>query len=277
MKHRNNHNCYICNNLGRYLYTAQERELYKCDSCDLVWIGNFIQPDYSSYHNDSTYLDCKNLFDNIFSRIVYMAEKHQPQKGEVFEIGASVGGLLMAFKNSGWKVSGVEPSKEAQKEAVFKGIDVKSGSFETLKLKPNSYDLVIINHTLEHVDDPLAVLKKIKLILKPTGSVMIGVPNFASIKSRFLKSKWTHILPYEHKWQYSPKSLSLLMTKARFETLKIYTASGVFEHQDPLKELLNALLGIKKRFLTSILSLPIDVIETQFGSGEGMLLIAKKK
>lgn len=276
MKPQNSSNCYLCNLPGKYLFTTQKRQLYKCGFCDLVWIKDFKQPDYSNYHNDTTYLDCKSLFDNIFSRIVNLADKYRPQKGRVFEIGASVGGLLLSFKSDGWETSGVEPSDKAQKEAAKNGLEVYAGSFEDLKSKLNTYDLVVINHTLEHVDDPLKVLDKIKFILKPEGILMVGVPNFASLKSKILKDRWTHILPREHKWQYTPKSLKTMVGSAGFKTLNVLTASGIFEHQNPVMEIINSLFSLKKRFLINLFNLPIDFIETYTGYGEGMLLIAKK-
>lgn len=277
MKQNKSIACYICQKEGKYLFSVKKSELYKCLDCDLVWIRDFKQPDYSNYHNDTTYLDCKSLFDNIFSRIVGIANSIKPNKGKVFEIGASVGGLLMSFKADGWKTSGVEPSDKAQKEANKNGIEVYLGSFEKIKLKESSYDLVVINHTLEHVDEPFKVLEKIKQILKPGGLLMIGVPNFASLKSQFLKQNWNHILPKEHKWQYSPKSLKFLIEAAGYRTVSIYTASGIFEHQNPVKEVVNSLLGFKKRFFISLMNLPIDFIETHTGHGEGMLLVAEKR
>lgn len=271
-----NTNCYICQREGGFLFSVEKNDLYRCPNCDLVWIANFKQPDYSRYHNDLTYLNCQSLFDNIFSRIVNIANLTKSKKGKVFEVGASVGGLLKAFKVDGWSVSGVEPSDKAQKEAVRNGIEVYLGSFEKLKFTASTYDLVVINHTLEHVNEPLRVLDKIKNILKPGGVVLVGVPNFASFKARTLKRKWTHILPSEHKWQYSPKSLKLLMDIAGFKTLSIYTASGIFEHKNPVKEIINSLIRLKKRFFINLINLPIDFIETQTGHGEGILLVAEK-
>jgi 2-polyprenyl-3-methyl-5-hydroxy-6-metoxy-1,4-benzoquinol methylase len=268
-------NCYLCRSQGRYLFSVQKRELYRCGKCDLVWIKDFKQPNYLDYYNDTTYIDCQSLFDNIFSRIAFIAEKFLPAKGSVFEIGASVGGLMSVFKKQGWEVSGIEPSKGAWKNAIKRGTNIKLGSFEKY-LPKEKYNLVIINHTLEHVDDPVNVLSKVESMLTPGGMVLIGVPNFDSFKARFLKEKWTHILPLEHKWQYSPKSLKFLVEKTGFKIEKIYTSSGLFEHQSPLKEVFNSLKEGRKRFFTEIWNLPIDALETLFGHGEGLLLVAKK-
>ena len=272
-------NCLICGRVGKKLFTIKGREFLRCSQCDFVWIKNFKEPDYQNYRLDQTYFDFTPIFKNIFRRIYKISQKHfklKPNKGQVFEIGASVGNLLEIFREHGWEVSGIEPSNKSREVALGKGINLLPGTWEKAKIKPNFYDIILINHTLEHVADPEMVLTKIHKSLKKGGLLVIGVPNFGSMSAKILKQKWMHTNPEEHKWQFSPKSLNLLVQKTGFRPLAHYTSSGIFEFDSPIQELVLSLVTMKKRFFTNLLTIPSAYLMTKLDRGTGLLLIAQK-
>jgi 2-polyprenyl-3-methyl-5-hydroxy-6-metoxy-1,4-benzoquinol methylase len=59
---------------------------------------------------------------------------------------------------------------------------------------PMQYDFILMDHILEHVADPVPVLKKVKTFLKEDGVFIVGVPNaksfhrLAAVKMGYLKS-----------------------------------------------------------------------------------------
>jgi 2-polyprenyl-3-methyl-5-hydroxy-6-metoxy-1,4-benzoquinol methylase len=268
--------CIICGTEGNKLFNVGKYELWKCSKCDLTWTKNFKEPDYRNYRLDSTYSNCNGLFKNIFKRIEKISRKHFKESGKVFDVGASVGTLLEIYKEKGWQVEGIEPSDQARDVAIGKGIELLPGKLEEAKVKPNHYDLILMNHTLEHVHDPDVVLKKIHSSLKSGGLLIIGVPNFGSFSAKIWRKRWPHILATEHKWHFSPKSLKLVVEKNGFTPLAHYTASGIFEFDNPPKELLDSFLGLKKRFFANLITIPFAYLTTKANHGTGLLLISKK-
>lgn len=231
--------------------------------------------DYKKYHRDKTYLENESHFKNIFSTRFKIA-KHFGKKGKVLDIGASTGVMLSIFKNDGWETWGVEPSESAM-AAKEGGHKIIKDFFEKAKLPKNYFDVVIMNHTLEHLDNPILVLKKIFELLKKDGILLVDVPNAGGLASVVLGDKWPYRLPLEHKQQFTRESLSNVFSEAGFKIIHFKSRSGIFEFNDPISEILSSLTGLKKRFFTNLINIPYDILVTLLNCGDSMTMVGKKE
>lgn len=269
--------CTICKNKGKYLFSTLNKEILYCESCSLAWTANFSEPNYKHYHRDQTSYQDDKLFENIFQKTFNLALKYKSSPGKILEIGSSTGLLLSIFKNAGWHTTGIEPSREASKISKSKGIHTVNSNFEAYKGKSNYFDLIIANHTLEHLKNPFFVLKKINHLLKDDGVSIISVPNFDSINSKLFRKKWPLLLPNEHRWYFTPQSLTLLSNKSSFRIIKSFTNSGLLGLYHPIQDLYLALVSKKKRFFTNLANLPLDLFSTLLGKGQNLTIVLKKK
>jgi SAM-dependent methyltransferase len=222
-----------------------------------------------NYHRDEDYQKNEALFANIFQKRVNLISQYIG-KGKMLEIGSATGVMLKLFRDRGWQVLGIEPSG-SYKEAEKKKLEIIHSKFEEAKLSNESFDLVVLNHTLEHMENPSGVIKKINFLLKKSGIVFIDVPNFGSLSSRILGKKWPLLLPEEHKFQFTKESLGELLRINGFKILHWESRSGFFEYDNPLKELR------RKRFLLDILSLPYSLVATLLKMGDSMSFVAEKE
>lgn len=230
--------------------------------------------DYTKYHRDTSYLENESHFKNIFRKRFNIAKKYV-KKGKVLDIGASTGAMLDLFKEVGFETWGVEPSESA-KISQSKGHKITKNYFEKAKFSSNFFDLVIMNHTLEHLDNPVLVLKKIYKILKPKGILLVDVPNAGGLGSIILKDKWPYKLPLEHKHQFTKESLSAIFKESRFKITHFESRSGIFEFANPIKEIWESLIQGKKRFFTNIINIPYDIVVTALKKGDSMTIVGEK-
>lgn len=229
---------------------------------------------YRKYHRDKTYSENESLFKNIFMTRFNIAKRFV-KKGRILDIGTSTGTMLDIFAEQGYETWGVEPSGSA-KVAKSKGHKILNSYFEKAKLPKNYFDLVILNHTLEHMDEPVEVLEKIFGILKKSGIVYIDVPNAGGLGSVILRDKWPYRLPEEHKHQFTKQSLEELFRKAGFGIIHFESRSGIFEFANPLEELKESLFGLKKRFLKNVINIPYDLLVTAINIGDSMSMVGRK-
>lgn len=222
-----------------------------------------------NYHRDEDYKKYEGLFENMFRKRVNLISKFV-KKGRMLEIGSATGVMLKLFAKRGWDALGIEPSGSSQ-EAKKKGLRVLNVRFEDSKLPNDYFDLVVLNHTLEHMDNPKLVLKRVNAFLKDGGILFIDVPNFGGLSSKILGKKWPYLLPEEHKSQFTKESLTRLLRENGFYILHWESRSGMFEYADPLKEIK------RKRFLIDIVLLPYSLIATLLSMGDSMSFVAKKK
>jgi len=253
--------------------SANGHKIYKNINTSLVYTKNFKSPNYTKYHRDETYEKEKEHFKNIFKKRYSLVKKFK-NSGRVLDVGCSNGTLLEFFVEDGWEAWGIEPSKSY--ELVDKKIKVIHTKFEDANLKSNFFDVVILNHTLEHVIDPYIVVNKIYKILKKGGIVFIDVPNFGSLSSRILKSKWPFLLTNEHSYHFTKKSLTKILTDADFKQVYSETRSGIFDMEHPFKEVIQSLFSFKKRFFTNLIFAPQSFVTTKIGMGTALTIIAKK-
>jgi len=113
-----------------------------------------------------------------------------PSGSKILDLGCGDGNVSQLFLEKG-KVVGIDISKEALKKAERRGIKTKLHDLNRLPLPfgDKSFDVVVLTDTLEHLFDPLGVLKEVFRILTVGGRVIITVPNFARLGNR-LRMLW---------------------------------------------------------------------------------------
>lgn len=150
--------------------------------------------------------------------------------GSVLEIGCGTGLMLDALRHAGWQVMGTERTERVAAYARDKmGLNVVSGGLEMVD-KNARFNLIILFNVLEHLSDPLSILKECAARLKPDGFVVLSVPNFASPQARLQGRMWPHLDPPRHIVHFTPKSLANTL---HYAGLDVHGTSFVsFEH-DP--------------------------------------------
>lgn len=100
--------------------------------------------------------------------------------GKILDIGCGPGWLLSSL-GSEWDCYGVEVSSFASKIASKYG-KIHNGPLETYD--KTGFDVIVMNHVIEHIADPIPTLESIRDILNPNGIFIIGTPDFDSAAAR---------------------------------------------------------------------------------------------
>jgi 2-polyprenyl-3-methyl-5-hydroxy-6-metoxy-1,4-benzoquinol methylase len=101
--------------------------------------------------------------------------------GKILDVGCGLGWLLSSLDNS-WDTHGIEISKFASNHAAKFG-KIHNGTLEDFD-EVLKFDLIVMNHVIEHLEDPVFALQKIYKLLKPGGTFIIGTPDFDSAAAR---------------------------------------------------------------------------------------------
>lgn len=263
-----------CRNEAKLLCSANEKFLiYKCPNCGLGKTNN-LSSQKGDYHRDETYIIEEKLFKNIFQKRVEIIKKFI-QKGKVLEIGCSTGLMLSIFKNMGWEVEGVEISKQAASAAQKRGINIYTQPFKEISFD-KKFDLIILNHTLEHLSDPPKIIRKVSTLLTKDGILYIDLPNFGGLTSSLMKCLWPHLLPNEHNYHFTYQSLTLLLKKFNLNPIFDERASGIWDYANPFEGILLSLLSFKKRFFIEFFTAIPSLIISKMKIGSDLMVIAKK-
>ena len=153
-----------------------------CRNCGLIYhdpvmseeeIAEFYRHEYAGEYHDSTEMQ----LGVAASRLNFL-EKHVDSStlSTTLEIGCARGDFLSEIKKRGAEVRGVEPSIQLSDMAKEKGLDVFTGRYEDLLAAESKYQLICIFHVLEHVRNPVAILKRIRRELKDDGKLFVEVP-----------------------------------------------------------------------------------------------------
>lgn len=268
-----NKNCPICREKMSYFTSSQNLEILKCSNCGLGMTDK-LPAQSSDYHRDDQYLKEEKLFRNIFTKRVNIIDELHA-KGKVLEIGCSTGLLLSILKSKGWDVTGVELSLKAAKKAEERGVRVLVGDFSKLIIK-DKFNVVILNHTLEHFGDPVSVLKKAGSLLEKEGLLYVDLPNFDSLSAKILKSSWPSLLPREHLWHFTLSSLQILLKGLGFKIIYTEMASGIWDYGRPIYGVFLSLMLLKKRFFNEVVTALPSLITSKLRMGSDLMVVAKK-
>jgi 2-polyprenyl-3-methyl-5-hydroxy-6-metoxy-1,4-benzoquinol methylase len=162
----------------------------------------------------------------------------------LLDVGTSYGFFLVAARERGWSAVGVEIAPEpAEYARRIYGLDVRTGTLETVPLEPAGFDVVTIRHVLEHVPDPLGMLRRAVALVRPGGLILVAVPNLASLAFRLNGRYWWWIDPPTHLYYFTPRTLRAMLQRAGLEVVLAQS-----ERSDDHPLLYTLLFSLNQRF-----------------------------
>ena len=105
----------------------------------------------------------------------------------LLEIGSGGGKQLLMMKSLGWDVRGIDRDAQARRNAESKGLRVDLGVLEEQGYPDDCFDAVISNHVIEHVFEPLTLMREVHRILKPGGQMVFITPNIESLGQKIYR------------------------------------------------------------------------------------------
>jgi SAM-dependent methyltransferase len=157
------------------------------------------------------------------------AFRDRMKMGAALEIGCSSGFFLEELKQRGFREArGCEPSLEAKSIAADSvKADIRTGFFTDEAYPDATFDLICSFQTLDHLSDPLAILRTCHAKLKPGGLVYLIVHNADGLQAKVFGEK-SPIIDVEHIYLFNPDTLSRAVEKAGFKTLRSFPISNSY-------------------------------------------------
>jgi SAM-dependent methyltransferase len=206
-----------------------------CNGCGLVLtnpqptdaaLGRFYRDHYRRFYQkvavpDLKYIAAYKKDERSANTALFLKKQGKLlANSRVLDIGAAEGSMLKAIADlfpDAVRVA-VEPNPDFGCFAVsYAGCDLFP---EIDDVAGQKFDLVILNHVLEHVKDPVPFLKKIGALLAPGGSFYIDVPSVAGYDG-------LHDFHVAHIYHFGQVSLSNLVARAGFSVSLLQTHEPV--------------------------------------------------
>ena len=234
------HVCRICENT-EHNTTYEVREMmlglrdmhtyFECAECGCLQIANVPDNIQEYYPNEDYYsYDAVKAVTGIKGKLIKMRDRYaatgscfvgrliqriQPHDklpslrhasvsldSKILDVGCGAGHLLHSMQEAGFKnLLGIDPFN-AKELNYDNGLNIQAKSIHDMNGQ-NEWDLIMFNHSFEHVFDQHDVLEKVMTLLKPSGICMIRIPTVTSWAWRSYGVDWVQLDAPRHLFLHS--------------------------------------------------------------------------
>jgi SAM-dependent methyltransferase len=274
--------CILCGSdaSNHFLYPG----ILQCPSCGFVFadaqlsvadLQKLYQRNYFFGNEYLNYLDDKPALQRNFEARTRTLLKYSTG-GKLFEIGCAYG-FFLEIAQRHWKVEGCDISDAACEEARRQGYNVTCGDFLHLPLEDETYDVVALWDTIEHLARPDLYIQKASRLLKRGGILCATTGDIGSTMAKIRKHRWRLIHPPTHLYYFERKSMEQLMLKNGLEIIH-------FEHcgySRSVQQILYSLMVLNRE--TEVRKKLYQLVKPLFGFSvyinlyDIMFVIARKK
>ncbi len=235
-------NCRICNsafakdyNFREMMFGFRDEFRYQeCSSCGSLQIAElpediikYYPPYYYSFTQEIPVLRRLPFFKRLF-RGFRLKRKYKEDiellkhlkpintriNDKILDVGCGKGALICRLFNQGFE--NVEGVDKFLPKAVDHGYGVKVMKKELSELQSNVYDLIMMHHVLEHMDQQKEALTDCYKLLKADGCLMIRIPVIGEAWKKY-KNNWIQLDAPRHFFLHTLKSMDILAKDAGFE------------------------------------------------------------
>lgn len=195
----------------------------ECERCGLA--RTFPIPDTEQYRSGYAPKTSDGQFtgelNDFWSPEVACYVRDHSTGKSLLDVGCGVGNLVVAAAQVGFDAEGIDVDPITTEEARRQGRRVRTGTISQLD---STYDAVVVNHVLEHIEDLEGFLSQLSLLLTPGGRLFVLAPNRDGLIAKLRRSRWMGWVPREHVWHFTPETLTA--TVQRFTALSLVSCTS---------------------------------------------------
>jgi SAM-dependent methyltransferase len=135
-------------------------------------------------------------------------------QGRYLDVGCGSGGTLAVAHALGWRTAGIEVDAAAAEHARPFADELHVGDAFGAPFAPGRFDVVSAFHVLEHVPDPVALLRRMLDWLAPGGLLIVEVPNVGGLGAALFGRAWSGLELPRHLSHFTPASLEQAVERA---------------------------------------------------------------
>ncbi len=144
----------------------------------------------------------------------------------ILDVGCGSGALLLVLRDYGFRqLLGSDPFIDHD---LHYGDGLKILKRRTRELS-GRFDLIMMNHTIEHVPDPLSDLRQLRDLLAPDGCLLVRTPLAGTFAWRHYGADWVQLDPPRHLYVHTRESLGRLAAAAGLLPLAVEFDSTEFQ------------------------------------------------
>jgi SAM-dependent methyltransferase len=154
-----------------------------------------------NYEEYFVYLQQRSRIGYLYRNYILYPKLSAYLNGKVLDIGCGIGDFLQYRKDS----TGVDVNPETVKYCQQQRLDVRVMEIDHLPFESSTFDGLLMDNVLEHIEEPEPILKEVRRVLVEGGKFLVGVPGSKGYAS-----------DPDHKVFYSKEKLTAMMSKAGF-------------------------------------------------------------
>jgi 2-polyprenyl-3-methyl-5-hydroxy-6-metoxy-1,4-benzoquinol methylase len=195
----------------------------RCRACGLTTRGGGDEP--PSYHDYLPALTqtlpplTRRRYEALLARLA-----RYRTAGRFLDVGCGGGFLVEAARDLGWQAEGTEVSRAAADFGRGRGVTIHVGVLSDARLPAGAFDAVTMMEVIEHVPDPVALLRECADLLRPGGALLLTTPNWASLSRRVLGARWSPV-GRDHVVYFTPRHLRRALAAAGLAPRRVTTAN----------------------------------------------------
>ena len=181
--------------------------VHVCSNCGMAFLFPRLTPEETRHFNADDYDYGKAIFvESVYKkyrerimRQVNFITSHMPQPGKVLDIGCFQGDLLQEFHQRGWRTYAVESAEKACRFLIQERphITVHHGFVEDLPFGGETFDVIIVSRTLNHVLDPVMFLERLGAYADDATRLYIEVMALESVIRQDGLESGNYFKPYQ--------------------------------------------------------------------------------
>lgn len=209
--------------------------------------------------SDGGYADYATQEESLratFRKLLEAMDRRDLCGGRLLEVGCGYGFFLDESKPYFERRDGTEFSRAAASKASDGADEIYLGGLEALP-RSARYDCIVALQVIEHVYDPLAFVKRLRVHLSAGGVLLLSTPNMGSAWRKTLGSRWPSFKIPEHVAFYDARTLQRLLHEAGLDNAQLVPHPHAFSFEEIFGKLGLRRLG---RFVPGWMVLPGTVI-----------------
>jgi len=213
------------------LVSPYDHDLTECPDCGVIRFDPLPANVELEQFYSASYYDFLRSREEGNGRAFARSLKKISPKGRLLDVGCATGFFIKGIKDSsGWEVSGVEFGESAARYArETLGLDVRNCSLEAANFPDGHFDYIRINNVLEHVGDPMSMLKECRRIISPGGILFLAVPNGSNDSRELIDFHREEKLPARskngHIFFFPARTLQMMFGQSGFQAVSQRTGS----------------------------------------------------